>query len=93
MIEWEEEGVLLVSRPHGETAAIAEVFTREHGRHAGIVRGGTSKRMAPVLQPGNQVLARWSARLEDHLGAFALEPIRGRAAGLMADRAALAGLG
>ena len=92
MISWREEGVVLVARPHGETSAIAEIFTHGHGRHLGVVRGGAGRRMAPVLQPGEQVEATWSARLEDHLGAFVIEPVRSRAAGLMADRAALAGL-
>ncbi len=90
-MEWRDEGVILALRPHGESAAIIEVFTRAHGRHAGAVRGGASRRMAPHLQPGTQVQASWTARLSDHLGAFAVEPIRSRAH-LMADRLALAGL-
>jgi DNA repair protein RecO (recombination protein O) len=84
--------VLLAVRRHGETAAIAEVFTEGHGRHAGVVRGGGGRRMAPVLQPGAQLDVTWRARLEEHLGNFSVEPVRGRAAGLLGDRAALAGL-
>src|SRR6056297_2772942 len=91
-MEWRDQGILLSSRRHGETSAIIEVFTPEHGRHAGVVRGGASRKMAPVLQPGAQLDLTWRARLEDHLGAFTVEPVRGRAAGLMGDRAALAGL-
>ncbi|SIO33006.1 DNA repair protein RecO [Vannielia litorea] len=92
-MEWREEGVLLTVRPHGENAAIIEVFTQGHGRHAGVVRGGTGRRMAPILQPGAQLDLSWRARLEDHLGAFTVEPIRARAAGVLGDRRALAGLG
>ncbi|MBY6048627.1 DNA repair protein RecO [Vannielia litorea] len=92
-MEWREEGVLLTSRPHGENAAIIEVFTEGRGRHAGVVRGGTGRRMAPILQPGAQLDLSWRARLEDHLGAFTVEPIRARAAGVLGDRRALAGLG
>lgn len=90
-MDWREEGVLLTFRHHGESAAIVEVFTEGHGRHAGVVRGGGSRRMAPVLQPGTQVDAAWRARLEDHLGTFAIEPVRSRAH-LMNDRRTLAGL-
>ena len=93
MIEWREEGVLLAVRKHGETAAIIEVLTREHGRHAGVVRGGQSRKLAPILQPGAQLDVTWGARLEDHLGHYAVEPVRSRAAALMTDRLALAGLG
>ena len=91
-MEWREEGVLLARRRHGENAAIIEVFTEGHGRHAGIVRGGAGRKLAPVLQPGTQVDVSWRARLEDHLGAFTVEPVASRAATLMGDRKALAGL-
>ncbi|MEM9434224.1 MAG: DNA repair protein RecO [Pseudomonadota bacterium] len=91
-MEWRAEGILLATRHHGENAAIVEIFTQEHGRHAGVVRGGASRKMAPVLQPGAQVDATWRARLDDHLGAFMVEPIRSRAAQVMTDRRAMAGL-
>lgn len=91
-MDWREEGLLLISRRHGESAAIVEVFTEKHGRHAGVVRGGGSRKMAPVLQPGTQVDATWRARLEEHLGSFTVEPVKSRAATLMSDRKTLAGL-
>lgn len=90
-MEWRDQGALLAVRRHGESAAIIEVFTAEHGRHAGVVRGGASRRMSPVLQPGTQLDLMWRARLDDHLGAFVAEPLRTRA-GLMAQRRSLAGL-
>lgn len=91
MMEWQDEGALLSVRPHGESAAIIEVFTAQHGRHAGVVRGGTSRRIAPVLQPGAQLAVAWRARLDDHIGTFTVEPLRSRTA-LLSDRLALAGL-
>jgi len=91
MMEWRDEGALLSVRPHGESAAIIEVFTAEHGRHAGVVRGGTSRRIAPILQPGAQIQVNWRARLDDHIGAFTVEPLRSRTA-LLSDRLALAGM-
>jgi DNA repair protein RecO (recombination protein O) len=90
-MEWRDEGALLIMRPHGESAAIIEVFTAAHGRHAGVVRGGASRRAAPILQPGAQLDVTWRARLDDHLGTFVVEPLRARAA-LLSDRLALAGL-
>jgi DNA repair protein RecO (recombination protein O) len=68
------------------------VFTAEHGRHAGVVRGGTSRRIAPILQPGAQLDVTWRARLDEHIGSFAVEPIQSRAGAVMSDRLALAGL-
>lgn len=90
-MDWRDQGVLLAVRRHGETAAIIEVFTAGHGRHAGVVRGGASRRFAAFLQPGAQLDVTWRGRLEEHLGSFQAEPVRSRAH-LLADRLALAGL-
>lgn len=78
-------------RPHGETSAIIEVMTAAHGRHAGVVRGGASRKMAATLQPGTGLMLEWRARLDDHIGSFTVEPVKSRAH-LLADRLALAGL-
>ncbi|WP_435257805.1 DNA repair protein RecO [Thioclava sp. FR2] len=90
-MEWRDEGVLLATRPHGESSAIIEVLTASHGRHLGVVRGGASRRMAPNLQPGTQLAVTWRARLDEHIGAFSVEPVRSRAA-VLEDPLALAGL-
>ncbi|NEY91056.1 DNA repair protein RecO [Tabrizicola oligotrophica] len=90
-MDWRDEGCIIAVRAHGESAAIIEVFTAVHGRHAGVVRGGASRRMAAVLQPGSQVAVAWQARLSEHMGVFSVEPLHLRS-GLMADRLALAGL-
>jgi DNA repair protein RecO (recombination protein O) len=90
-MDWRDEGVILAMRPHGETAAIIEVLTAGHGRHAGVVRGGASRRMAASLQQGTDLQLEWRARLDDHIGTFAVEPLRSRAH-LLSDRLALAGL-
>ncbi|WP_238366823.1 DNA repair protein RecO [Mesobacterium pallidum] len=91
-MEWRDQGILLAVRRHGETSAIIEVFTPSHGVHAGVVRGGTSRKIAPILQPGAQLDVAWRARLDEHIGAFTVEPVRSRAAVVMGDRLALAGL-
>jgi DNA repair protein RecO (recombination protein O) len=91
-MEWRDQGAVLSVRKHGETSAIVEVFTAAHGRHAGVVRGGISRKLTPVLQPGSQVDVTWRARLEDHLGTFVVEPVHSRAAAVMNDRLALSGL-
>ena len=91
-MEWRDHGILLSVRRHGETSAIIEMFTPTQGRHLGVVRGGTSRKIAPHMQPGAQLDVAWRARLEDHIGAFTVEPLRSRAALVMSDRLALAGL-
>ena len=79
-MEWSDEGIVLTVRRHGESAAIVSLLTAGHGRHAGLVRGGASRRMRGFLQPGNGVAARWRARLEEHLGSYTVEPLASRAA-------------
>ena len=91
-MEWNDDAIVLSSRAHGENGAILELLTRDHGRHAGLVRGGASRRVKPALQPGNSVHVQWRARLEEHLGSFTCELARARAGELMDSRDALAGL-
>lgn len=91
-MEWQDQGAVLSVRKHGETSVIVELFTENHGRHAGVVRGGISRKMSPHLQPGGQISVRWKARLEDHLGSYTFEPLKSRAAAVMSDPLALAGL-
>ena len=91
-MDWSDEALVIGVRRHGETSVILEAMTRDHGRHLGLVRGGRSRAMQPVLQPGNSVGIVWRARLEEHLGTFAVEPTKGRAARLMALPLALHGL-
>lgn len=90
-MEWRDQGAVISMRLHGESSAIIEVFTAAHGRHAGVVRGGASRKMAATLQPGSQVEVTWRARLDEHVGSYAVEPVASRA-GVLADRMALAGL-
>ena len=91
-MQWRGQGILLSVRRHGETSAIIEVFTPEQGRHAGVVRGGTSRKIAPILQPGAQLDVAWWARLDNHIGTFTVEPLHSRAAQVINDRLALAGM-
>lgn len=90
-MEWRAEGTVIARRQHGETAVIIDVLTAEHGRHAGLVPGGASRKRAAMLQPGSRLDLRWRARNDDQLGHFTVEPVLLRS-GLLADPLALAGL-
>jgi DNA repair protein RecO (recombination protein O) len=91
-MEWRDEGIILGTRRHGETSAILEVMTRAHGRHLGLVRGGRSRRMQPLLQPGNRVELTWRARLDEHLGTYQAEALDLNAARLFDSAVAVFGL-
>jgi DNA repair protein RecO (recombination protein O) len=91
-VEWTDIGIVLGARRHGEANAVAELMTRGHGRHLGLVRGGAGSRLKPVLQAGNRVSATWRARLDEHLGYYAIEAIDQRAAAFLSTAHALYGL-
>jgi DNA repair protein RecO (recombination protein O) len=91
-VDWTDDAHVLSARPHGESGAILEVLTRAHGRHLGLVRGGNSRKLRPVLQAGNSVKLEWRARLSEHLGSFAVELATSRAGQIMETGDALIGL-
>ena len=89
-MQWSDTGIVLSARKHGETSAIVHLLTAQHGRHAGLVRGGAGRRVRSILQAGNELQVTWRARLSDHLGTFTVELMRARAADVMHDPARLA---
>lgn len=91
-MEWRDVGFVIGVRRHGETSAIVEVMTRGHGRHLGLVRGGRSRKMQPMLQPGNRLDLVWRARLDEHMGTFQAEPLELNAARLFDTATAVYGL-
>ena len=91
-MQWTDEGIVLGVKRHGEASTILELMTRAHGRHLGLVRGGAGSRMRPLLQPGNSVHAIWRARLDEHLGTYAIEGTRLRAATVLASSHATYGV-
>lgn len=92
-MDWDDEGIFLGAKPLGEANAVAELFTLGHGRHLGLVRGGRSRRLRPLLQPGNRLRVTWRARLSEHLGGFNLELIEANAARALDDASALEAIG
>lgn len=89
MMEWSDDAIVLAVRKHGDASLVLELLTRAHGRHLGLVRRGRSGSLAAVLQPGNGVMALWRARLDQHLGQYAIEPRQLRAARLIGAAAPL----
>jgi DNA repair protein RecO (recombination protein O) len=91
-MQWIDEAIVLGVRRYGEASAILELMTREHGRHLGLVRGAAGARLRPVLQPGNRVSVTWRARLDEHLGNYAVEGLELAAAHFLDASHALYGL-
>lgn len=85
MAEWRGAAILCALRPHAENGAIARLLTADQGLIAGYIRGGQSRRLAPVLIPGNRVVAHWYARTPEQLGHLTLELDRPAAAAALGD--------
>jgi len=91
-MEFQDEAFVLSARSHGDTGAVVELLTEQHGRRAAYVAGGASRRMKPFLQPGARVVAEMRARTADQLGSARLEPVGEGPASLFDDPLALIGL-
>ena len=92
MPEWQADAIILSVRPHGEGNAVVSLLTAEYGRHAGLVRGGASKKIRGTMQPGNRVQASWRARLSEQLGQMQLELTQAVAARFLDSPLRLAGV-
>ncbi len=77
--------IVLTLLTHGEHGVIARLLTPADGMIPGYVRGGRSRRLRPVLMPGNIVQASFRARSEAQLAQLGVELLVSRAP-LMLDR-------
>lgn len=91
-MEFEDDAYVLSARAHGETGAIVELLTANHGKYAAHIAGGASRRMKPFLQAGARTIVHYRARVSDQLGSAQLEPVGEGPSALFDDRMALAGL-
>jgi DNA repair protein RecO (recombination protein O) len=91
-MRWADDGIFLLGRPHGESSVIADIFTRENGRTRGLVKGGRSRRIRPILQTGNGLKVEWRARLDDQLGVYTAELTEAIASRVLDDKLSLAGV-
>lgn len=89
-MEWTAPAIVLDARPLGEGGAVVTLLTEEHGRHAGLAKGGAARAHAATWLPGNLVEARWVARLPDQLGHLTGDLVHPAAALAMEDPLALA---
>jgi DNA repair protein RecO (recombination protein O) len=87
----ETQAIICAVRVHGEHGAIVRALTPGEGVQAGYVRGGKSRRLRPVLVPGNLVEADYRARTQEQLPHLTVELIHSRAF-LLSEPLASAGI-
>jgi DNA repair protein RecO (recombination protein O) len=69
----ETQAIICAVRAHGEHGAIVRAFTPADGIQPGYVRGGRSRRLRPVLLPGNLIQADYRARTDEQLAQLSVE--------------------
>ena len=85
MPNWSDEGFVISARIQGESNAVIGVFTKSHGRHMGLLHGGSSRAKKPLIELGNFVSAQWQARLDEQLGTYQIELMKAYSASLLDD--------
>ncbi len=89
-MEWNDDAVVLSARSLGESALVISALTQAHGRHGGLVRGGSSRRARGMLQPGSRITCRWRGRTAEQLGSYTCEPVATLGPAVLADAGRLA---
>lgn len=89
-MKWEDEGIVIGAKRHGERQIITTLLTKEHGRHRGMFR--PRKTTKSTCECGTVLQATWTARLREHLGSWNLEPLYSPLAFLLHNSLALKSL-
>ena len=74
-MKWQDEGYLLSKNNFDENSIIIETFTKNHGKYAGIVYGGSSRKQKKNFQTGNKIFLNWTSKNENRSGYFNVELI------------------
>ena len=72
-MNWDDLGYLLSKNRYNENSLITEIFTQKHGKVAGIIFGGTSKKIKNYLQIGNQLFVSYNSKSDGRTGYFKIE--------------------
>jgi DNA repair protein RecO (recombination protein O) len=90
MNNFQDQGIIVNVRAHGESGAIASVLTENQGKWNGYVNGGrSSSRLRALLQMGQNVQVEWQSKAEGQLGRFDLDGDANITAKIMHDQGAL----
>jgi len=90
-VHLETQAIICAVRAHGEHGAIVRALTPGEGIQPGYVRGGKSRRLRPVLVPGNMVEADYRSRTDEQLAHLTVELLHSRAF-LLSEPLASAGI-
>ena len=73
---WTDTGFLLSKIAFQENSIIANLYTKKHGKCAGIIYGATSKKIKNYLQNGNELYLEYHTKSDNTLGYFKTEILK-----------------
>ena len=72
-MNWNDEGIVINKNRYSENSLIVEIYTKDHGKIAGLIFGGTSKKIKNYLQIGNKLHVNYNSKNENKIGYFKVE--------------------
>lgn len=72
-MNWQDKGYLLSKNKYNENSIITELYTENHGKIAGIIFGGTSKKIKNYLLEGNKLHINYNSKSESKIGSLKIE--------------------
>ena len=75
-MNWDDTAYLISKNRYSENSIIAEVFSENYGKIAGIIFGGTSKKIKNYLQIGNKIHVNYNVKSPTRIGYFKIEIVK-----------------
>ena len=75
-MNWDDNAYLISKNRYSENSIIAEVFSENYGKIAGIIFGGTSKKIKNYLQIGNKIHVNYNVKSPTRIGYFKIEIVK-----------------
>lgn len=93
MLSFTDEALILTVDRFGDSDAIVNLFTLQHGLCRGVIKRGLTGKKRADVQPATLVEASWKARLPEHMGTITLEAKHSFASRVMHDPLKLSAVG
>lgn len=74
-MEWNDKGFLIEKKRYNENSLLAEIYTENHGKVAGLIFGATSKKIKGYLELGNFLHVNYKYKNDNKIGYFNVEII------------------
>ncbi len=74
-MEWQDTAIVLKTIQVSEYDAVVTVYSKQHGKINGVVKGAYAKRHRPTIELGNEIKVWYQVRIEGQLGRLQVDLI------------------